>query len=208
MQDWTTTTPASVCRQSGQNFAGVAKRPHLSGAPRREGSYTLCRHYDPVLMRFTSPDPIADPWWNTAAYVGNNPAAGYDPDGLSEHDWENRPTEAVINTVLDVVEGVLTKTFGGGTALVASGMQMAGGTNAGDTFVGQQVHQLHERRDAWIDNYGQDGVGARLYATGGIVGDMIGVTALRESVRGRDSITGETLSGSERYDVSVRSSAC
>ncbi|MBX3475138.1 MAG: RHS repeat-associated core domain-containing protein [Planctomycetes bacterium] len=62
-------------RQGGNNFAGQY--------------YTLFRHYDPNLMRFTSPDPIASPFFNLFHYAGNNPAGAYDPDGL----WpEGRPS--------------------------------------------------------------------------------------------------------------------
>ena len=56
----------------------------MSGAWRRERNYTLHRHYDPVLMRFTSLDPAASPFFNLAAYVGNNPARFFDPDGLEK----------------------------------------------------------------------------------------------------------------------------
>ena len=55
-------------RQGGNNFAGQY--------------YTLFRHYDPNLMRFTSPDPIASPFFNLFHYAGNNPAGAFDPDGL------------------------------------------------------------------------------------------------------------------------------
>ncbi len=55
-------------RQSGKNFTGL--------------HYTLHRHYDPHLMRFTSTDPAAAPFFNLYSYCGGNPAGGYDPDGL------------------------------------------------------------------------------------------------------------------------------
>jgi RHS repeat-associated protein len=57
-----------VGRQQGLNFAGMY--------------YTLHRHYDPVLMRFTSPDPLAAPFYNLYHYAGNSPTAYFDPDGL------------------------------------------------------------------------------------------------------------------------------
>jgi RHS repeat-associated protein len=57
-------------RQDGLNFGGLY--------------YTLHRHYDPVLMRFTTPDPIAADFYNLFAYAANNPARYCDPDGL---DW-------------------------------------------------------------------------------------------------------------------------
>jgi RHS repeat-associated protein len=46
-----------------------------------EGNHTLHRHYDPYLMRFTSPDPLAAPFYNLFHYAHNNPARYYDPDG-------------------------------------------------------------------------------------------------------------------------------
>ncbi len=62
-------------RQTGKNFAGIY--------------YTLHRHYDPILMRFTSPDPAASPFYNLHSYVGNNPARYVDPDGLSYGELED-----------------------------------------------------------------------------------------------------------------------
>ncbi|MDC1142119.1 polymorphic toxin-type HINT domain-containing protein [Planctomycetota bacterium] len=57
-------------RQTGSNFAGMY--------------YTLHRRYDPILMRFTTPDPLASPFYNLFGYAGNNPATYYDPDGLED----------------------------------------------------------------------------------------------------------------------------
>jgi len=61
-------TPSIAARQGGNNFTGQ--------------HYTLFRHFDPSLMRFTSPDPIAASQ-NLWAYCENNPHGAYDPDGLS-----------------------------------------------------------------------------------------------------------------------------
>jgi len=60
-------------RQHGANFGGMY--------------YTLHRHYDPVFMRFTSPDPLAAPFYNLYHYAGNSPARYLDPDGLQA--WED-----------------------------------------------------------------------------------------------------------------------
>ena len=57
-----------IRRQPGKSFAGQY--------------YTLYRHFDPYLMRFTTPDPIAAEFWNLNSYSGNSPARFYDPDGL------------------------------------------------------------------------------------------------------------------------------
>jgi len=62
------TTDTTSHRQTGGNFGGMY--------------YTLHRHYDPVLMRFTSPDPLAAPFYNLYHYAGNSPHAYFDPDGL------------------------------------------------------------------------------------------------------------------------------
>ncbi len=65
-----------MCRQSGYNFAGL--------------HYTLHRHYDPRLMRFTSIDPAASPVYNLYAYSNNSPARFFDPDGLDYSAiWDN-----------------------------------------------------------------------------------------------------------------------
>jgi RHS repeat-associated protein len=56
-----------TARQEGLNFGGLY--------------YTLHRHYDPVLMRFTTPDPAASPFYNLYHYAHNNPARYTDPDG-------------------------------------------------------------------------------------------------------------------------------
>ncbi|MBX3475139.1 MAG: VCBS repeat-containing protein [Planctomycetes bacterium] len=178
-------------RQGGNNFAGQY--------------YTLHRHYDPNLMRFTSPDPIASPFFNLFHYAGNNPAGAYDPDGLArKKKWSGDTfTKDLIDSGLDVLEGMVTKFYGGGAATVASGFQMAEGAQFGDTFVGRGLSDIHQRRDAWLVNYGEDGVAARLYATGGVVGDMIGITGLREGVSGRDAVTGESLGRHERYERAV-----
>ena len=65
-------------RQGGSNFTGQ--------------HYTLFRHFDPSLMRFTSLDPIAASQ-NLWAYCDNNPHGSYDPDGLEmrwgEADWSS-----------------------------------------------------------------------------------------------------------------------
>jgi RHS repeat-associated protein len=85
----------AVHRQQGLNFAG--------------SYYTLHRHYDPTLMRFTSPDPLASPFYNLFSYAGNNPAAFYDPDGLwamskltrlVSGDWIDKFSDAEIESVV------------------------------------------------------------------------------------------------------------
>ncbi|MCC6149732.1 MAG: RHS repeat-associated core domain-containing protein [Planctomycetes bacterium] len=62
------TSQGIAARQGGSNFTGQ--------------HYTLFRHFDPSLMRFTSLDPIAASQ-NLWAYCDNNPHGAYDPDGLS-----------------------------------------------------------------------------------------------------------------------------
>jgi RHS repeat-associated protein len=71
-------------RQTGLNFAGMY--------------YTLHRHYDPYLMRFTSPDPLAAPFYNLYHYTGNSPARYFDPDGLRETEYARAMREGYENT--------------------------------------------------------------------------------------------------------------
>ncbi len=58
---------AATGRQSGKNFTGQY--------------YTLWRHYDPALMRFTGPDPAAQFHYNLFGYSKNAPGRYTDPDG-------------------------------------------------------------------------------------------------------------------------------
>jgi RHS repeat-associated protein len=52
------------------------------------------RHYDPVLGRFLTPDPLAEkyPWISQYAYCGNNPVNRIDPTGMI---WEKASLEEV-----------------------------------------------------------------------------------------------------------------
>ncbi|MBK8208246.1 MAG: RHS repeat-associated core domain-containing protein [Planctomycetes bacterium] len=183
----TTTTPAAECRQTGPNFGGL--------------HYTLHRHYDPVQMRFTGPDPAASPFHNLHAYCGNNPAAFFDPDGLArKKSWSNETfTADLIESGLDIFEGVLMKTFGGMATVGASGFQMLDGEHIGDTFVGQGVQDAGRRhRTRSAQNGG--GLWGYLNGAGGTISDTFGFTGISESISGRDNITGQQLSSHERYE--------
>ncbi|MCC6149421.1 MAG: DNA/RNA non-specific endonuclease [Planctomycetes bacterium] len=70
-------------RQSGKNFTGL--------------HYTLHRHYDPYLMRFTSIDPAAAPFFNLYSYTGNNPSRYFDPDGLERMSKEDEEYFAEVS---------------------------------------------------------------------------------------------------------------
>ena len=85
-----------MCRQSGYNFAGL--------------HYTLHRHYDPRLMRFTSIDPAASPVYNLYAYSNNSPARFFYPDGLEKKGYALRD---LTNDGLAIVDGVLLKSYTG-----------------------------------------------------------------------------------------------
>lgn len=45
------------------------------------------RGYYPAIMRFTTPDPLAEkkPWISTYAYCSNNPVNRIDPDGMDDY---------------------------------------------------------------------------------------------------------------------------
>ncbi|MCB9933080.1 MAG: hypothetical protein H6841_06640 [Planctomycetes bacterium] len=92
---WSTQTSTVKHRQQGLNLAGQ--------------HYTLHRHYDPTLMRFTSPDPIASPWWNLHGYAGNSPAGCYDPDGLRVYKYA--PGQSDDKGVFDWEWGELWESF-------------------------------------------------------------------------------------------------
>jgi hypothetical protein len=147
-------------------------------------------------MRFTSPDPAASPFYNLFAYCGNSPASGYDPDGLEK---EGYGLADLINDGLDIVQGVLMKVYGGGGSVVASGVQMSEGTNARDTFVGQQAAEMGDRYDARLKANGGGALG-HLSGLGGTVNDSLGVTSVSESITGHDNITGAELSFKERKE--------
>jgi RHS repeat-associated protein len=101
-------TLQTTLRQGGKNFAGQ--------------HYTLNRHYDPNLMRFTSPDPAATPFFNLGAYCGNNPGRHFDPDGLDyltnkfaeylTDRYREDPNDGIANYFLElepVIEGAAWK---------------------------------------------------------------------------------------------------
>jgi len=58
------------------------------GSPQPNAGWYYCwnRMYDPLIGRFTSPDPAASPWSNLWDYVSMNPVQRTDPAGLQQAD--------------------------------------------------------------------------------------------------------------------------
>ncbi len=54
-----------------------------TGANKLGQYYCWNRTYDIATGRWTTPDPVATPWWNLVAYVGDAPTQGSDPSGCA-----------------------------------------------------------------------------------------------------------------------------
>ncbi len=200
---------AASGRQSGKNFTGQY--------------YTLWRHYDPALMRFTGPDPIASPWWNLNGYCLNNPAGGFDPDGLGPvgeffgNCWRGG-SEWVADNVFGgegpgagIALGV--GDFAGGMVdfamqfnIVAAGADSVYALATWDfdnapLLLKNRVGQVSRAIDRW-NGMDEAGFGffskvGRTLAFNGM--DMLGTTGLFEAMAGYDSVTQEDLSSTERW---------
>ncbi|MCB9933083.1 MAG: RHS repeat-associated core domain-containing protein [Planctomycetes bacterium] len=185
---WSTQTSTVKHRQQGLNLAGQ--------------HYTLFRHYDPTLMRFTSPDPIASPWWNLHGYAGNSPAGAYDPDGLSV---------AGMAASLPLVTSPLAPL---GLALLA--WQAYDTYQSASNDAGTASILVGENRGKGWDRAGAEGfiLGNNTYERsnllasagmkdGGTVAvlwaaDLFNVTQFGEGIHGVDSVSGNTLSTGDR----------
>ena len=88
-------------------------RPYKFGGKELDRSYGLdfydfeARAYDPVLMRFTSVDPLATkyPWISPYAYCGNNPISRIDPDGK---DWYMNQSNGELYYNKDFTNKIIT----------------------------------------------------------------------------------------------------
>ena len=69
----------------------------------------VARSYDPVLMRFTRPDPLAEkyPWIGTYVYCANNPIRYTDPTGKDV--WEINDQGAIVNRKKDKTQDAFYK---------------------------------------------------------------------------------------------------
>jgi RHS repeat-associated protein len=170
-----------IARQTGWNFTGLY--------------YTLHRHYDPFLMRFTSIDPAAAPFYNLYAYCGGNPAGAYDPDGLERRGYG---LDSLINDGLDIVEGVLMKTgTAAGMAALTPGQLYDQANGGPDAMLLQGFNQLKDNYNKRLEMTG-GGAGGHLYSGLFALGDVSGGTGVWEGAFGRDSISGEELNWGER----------
>ncbi|GHT53762.1 hypothetical protein FACS189446_1990 [Bacteroidia bacterium] len=75
------------------------------------------RQYDPVLMRFTAPDPLAEKYYSVSpyAYCANNPINAIDPTGMDyTYNWDTKNYEddeghvVQWSTVLDWLKNLFT----------------------------------------------------------------------------------------------------
>jgi RHS repeat-associated protein len=195
----------TVNSQPGANFGGMY--------------YTLHRHYDPVFMRFTSPDPLAAPFYNLYHYAGNNPAAFFDPDGLHPQDgpylWDggNRGTmlphgpsgstqqrlyTATDNPVSNFSETRTGRILGGATIAAWSAISFfgiatwelfQGRTDTIDETAEQIAERMIARKEAGAYTYEER---KRL-----AIMDGVGLTPGYEAVTGRDSVDRRELTTAE-----------
>ena len=209
LPDWSQTgafaIPPAIARQQGNNFAGL--------------HYTLHRHYDPVLMRFTSPDPIASPFFNLHHYAGNNPAGAYDPDGLSEvseywGNWLRRQGQDEIDemrasgqhTRAGVNIGIRNFIAGGADLLfgvIHGGYDFTNWLTTGEEMsLTKTSGGLSKRWEARQESIQQSGASKPAQVSAFIVlsfGDLIGSTQLFvEGGAGVNSVNGRQMTVEER----------
>ena len=178
-------------RQGGESFGGLY--------------YTLHRHYDPVLMRFTSPDPAASPFFNLHAYVGNNPARFFDPDGLAARSdglpgnsqpYEKTAPQEFAHHWFFHTEEALDDTAVGHFYVD----HKRGAENHG--FLGWLYGNDHYEKatGSWEAKGRAAQSGGDLFFTllAYSAGDMLGVIDLADAGEGRDTYTGAELSDGER----------
>ncbi|MCG3185393.1 MAG: hypothetical protein ICCCNLDF_03624 [Planctomycetes bacterium] len=163
--------------------------------------YTLHRHYDPLLMRFTSQDPAAAPSYNLFVYGSNAPNMFYDPDGL----WAVRygagyrgDGSTADNWLYAGVEAMANIWHGLGVAgayPVELGMYAFGSPIEPHLHVGlrQMADNFVERALRYMDG-GSGKAGAMFYASLWTVGDFTGYTGVHEYITRTDTVTGEQLS--------------
>ena len=197
-------------RQGGMNFAGQY--------------YTLFRHYDPVLMRFTSPDPIASPFFNLHHYAGNNPAGAYDPDGLSEvseywGNWLRRQGQDEIDemrasgqhTRAGVNIGIRNFIAGGADLLfgvIHGGYDFTTWLTTGEEMsLTKTSSGLSQRWEARQETISQSGASKPAQVSAFVVlsfGDLIGATQLFvEGGAGVNSVNGRQMTVEERATAST-----
>jgi RHS repeat-associated protein len=192
-------------RQDGLNFGGLY--------------YTLWRHYDPVLMRFTTPDPLAAPFYNLFHYAANNPAAFYDPDGLSKAsewlgNWLRRQGQDDIDRFraegqlvrAGVNEGI-RNVFAGladvGSAFLFGGYDFTNWLTTGEEMALTKIASgLSNRWEQRQETLSRSDAPTVAKVAGFIVlsgGDLIGATQIFvEGAAGINSVTGERMTPEQR----------
>jgi RHS repeat-associated protein len=185
------TSQGIAARQGGKNFTGQ--------------HYTLFRHFDPSLMRFTSLDPIAASQ-NLWAYCDNNPHGSYDPDGLLIEMGPGRGLFDLFPFDIDPETMALVFQFGDQGL---SNMPGAFGS-AYDRLKGAMNHGVEGAfwGDAAVNQYeavwqrtgrAEQGFMDRQFTIGAYMfGNQVGVIKGADAAEGQDTFTGEKLSGTQR----------
>ncbi|MCZ2078508.1 MAG: hypothetical protein LC130_26370 [Bryobacterales bacterium] len=93
------------------SVAGLGVYGAATGTNRLGQYYCWNRTYDVNLGRWTTPDPVATPWWNLVGFTSHSPALSVDPRGLQEQktryqesygEWEpSGGTETLVREVGD-----------------------------------------------------------------------------------------------------------
>ena len=196
------TSQGIAARQGGSNFTGQ--------------HYTLFRHFDPSLMRFTSLDPIAASQ-NLWAYCDNNPHGAYDPDGLdTEKKWT---AQSWFGDIWREGWGWVDRSVGGNGWIAGMG-QIGGGTAdmvylavtlpaqpiiwaaSGEAPMPVQnwVNTVNNVGARWdYLSRADEGTGTKLAAVSiGVATDLSGLTGLGEAYSGHSLTTGDALTQEER----------
>ncbi|MBK9974765.1 MAG: DUF2380 domain-containing protein [Planctomycetes bacterium] len=191
-----TTGGQTTGRQTGHNFTGQY--------------YTLHRHYDPFTMRWTSPDPAAQFFFNLFGYSGNNPARTVDPDGDFFMLIPAAMTVAIVAGIAydciandgQTVKEVASRAWTGFRTIVQCPAQSFNHYARGDaeselTQSYRQMGQAYETRQQLLAAGGDSGGWSHVQAGLLAAGDVTGATGVSEFLTRTDSVTGAGLTAQE-----------
>ncbi len=108
--------------------------------------YCWNRMYDPLIGRWTSPDPAATPWETLNSYVSDSPVNSSDPSGLeegvtetSEFSWGGKHVTVIVKA-----DGSVTMKSTRGGKLLAKGKGGAAAAKAKDNAAGSALRKKFE----------------------------------------------------------------